>query len=103
MLKDFDIGTGQTRDPSAVRWKELVRELRGSSHPSIAVLSLKSDLDLDHVRVAKGIFDLKTSCLPDPFLLAVKGAINFSSLVGRKLMPACSIDDDISYDSGEDL
>ena len=28
--------------------------------------------------------------IPDPFLLASKGAINWSSLQGTKLLPACS-------------
>jgi hypothetical protein len=101
VLDDVDTVAGTSRDPSLVRWISLVKELRRSSRPSIQVPVLKNALKWESLKVAKGTFDLK-SCLPDPFLLAVKGAINFSSLVGTKLMPACPLDDsDSDLDDSE--
>ena len=60
-----------------------MKELRGD-RPSIQL----------PIKVAKGTFDLNASCLPEPFLLAVNGAINFSSHVGTMLMPVCPSEDD---------
>jgi hypothetical protein len=94
---------GSSHDTSILNWKILVHELRGNQ-PSIQVPILKTKLKWETVKVAKGTFDLKFSCLLDPFLLAVKGAINFSSLVGTKLMPACPLDDpdsDLDYSDSE--
>jgi hypothetical protein len=102
ILDDVNISAGSLRDPSLLRWKSLVNELRGD-RPSIQVPVLKNGLEWEKVKVAKGTFDLTASCLPDPFLLAVKAAINFSSHVGTKLMPACPMDDsDSSVSEDED-
>lgn len=89
VLQDFNMTAENTRDPSAVRWKELVKHLRSHDSPSYPVPALKNLATWQNVKVAKGTFDKDASCLPDPFLLAAKAAINYSSLVGRKLMPAC--------------
>ena len=89
VLEDFNTAVGETRDASALRWKRLVEYLRTLDSPCFPMPSLRKDMDWGTVRVAKGAFDLDSSCLPDPFLLAAKAAINFSSLVGKKLMPAC--------------
>ena len=101
VVADFDICAGQTNDRSVYRWKELVRELRGAANPSITIPTLKTDLDFQNIRVAKGTLSRISSCLPDPFLLALKGAVNYSSHTGTKLMPACSpakVDPDSSSD-----
>lgn len=89
VLQDFNTAVGETRDASALRWKSLVEYLRTLDSPCFPIPSLRNNLDWGAVRVAKGTFDRDSSCLPDPFLLAAKAAINFSSLVGKKLMPAC--------------
>jgi hypothetical protein len=98
VLEDVNSAVAKSsRDASSLLvWEKLVYELRGNQ-PSIQVPFLKKDINWESVKVAKGTFDRKSSCLPDPFLLAVKGAINFSSHVGTKLMPACP-----SYDSDSD-
>jgi hypothetical protein len=87
ILEEVETQTS-SRDASLERWKRLVYELRGDG-ASIKIPALKDDLEWENVNIAKGRFDRDISCLPDPFLLAVKGAINFSSLVGTKLFPAC--------------
>ena len=89
VLEDFTTAVGETRDASALRWKRLVEYLRTLDSPCFPMPSLRENTDWETSRVAKGTFDLDSSCLPDPFLLAAKAAINFSALVGKKLMPAC--------------
>jgi hypothetical protein len=90
VLGDFDTTVGEnTRDASALRWKGLVEYLRTRDSPCFPIPNMRNNLDWEAVRVAKGTFDRDSSCLPDPFLLAAKAAINYSSLVGKKLMPAC--------------
>jgi hypothetical protein len=101
ILEDVETETS-SRDASLRRWKNLVHELRGDG-ASIQIPALKDDLEWKKVNVAMGTFDRTLSCLPDPFLLAVKGAVNFSSLVGTKLLPACPPPSDESdYGSEED-
>lgn len=89
VLADFNVVARDTTDPSAVRWKNLVRELRDAAHPSIQVPTLRAGINFQTTRIAKGTLDVGTSCLPDPHLLALKGAISFSSHAGTKLMPTC--------------
>jgi hypothetical protein len=98
ILEDVHLGAGRLRDRSLVLWEKLVNELRGG-HASVEIPVLKNNLPWETVKVAKGTFDLTASCLPDPFLLAVKGAINYSSFVGARLMPACPLDES---DSGSE-
>lgn len=89
VLEEFNLTAGNTGDRSVETWKRLVQHLRQSSIPTISIPKVNSEVDLRTIRVAKGTFDYRESCLPDPFLLALKGAINFSSFNGTKLMPAC--------------
>ena len=89
IVADFDIHAGQTNDSSVYRWKELVKELRGADRPSVQIPTLKADFDFQNIRIAKGTLSRTSSCLPDPFLLVLKGAVNYSSHAGSKLMPAC--------------
>lgn len=91
VLEEFNFTAENTTDRSALAWKRLVQHLRQSLSPTISIPVLKPDIDFRTIRVAKGTFDFEESCLPDPFLLALKGAINFSSFAGTKLMPACSL------------
>lgn len=99
VLEDFDASVKKTVDASVVRWKRLVDYLRSNDSPRFPVPNLRNKLDWKNVKVAKGIFDKDSSCLPDPFLLAAKAAINFSALAGKKLMPACR---SLSSDDEED-
>ena len=92
VLEDFGAAVGETKDASAVRWIRLVGYLRALDAPFFPLPVLQDSIDWEAIRVAKGTFDRSTSCLPDPFLLAAKAAINFSSIVGKKLMPAPAID-----------
>jgi hypothetical protein len=50
--------------------------------------------------VAKGSMSLRTS-LPDPFLVAVKAAVNYSAHCGCKLMPSCPNWDSETSSDGE--
>ena len=101
ILEEVNITAGNSTDVSPAYWKLLVQELQGSLQPRIELPTLKSELHWGTVKVAKGNFDLSTSCLPDPFLLAVKGAIHFSSHCGTKLMPDCPAED-LDVDSDDD-
>lgn len=91
VLEEFNITGADSKDRSVLRGKQLVRHLRQSSSPTILVPALKPDINFRTIRVAKGTFDYNETCLPDPFLLALKGAINFSSHVGTMLLPACPL------------
>ena len=96
VLEDFTLAVGQTRDVAAVTWIKLVEHLRGLDSPKYPLPVLKQNLDWEQIKVAKGTFHLDRSCLPDPFLLATKGAINYSSYIGQKLLPTGKISDDDS-------
>jgi hypothetical protein len=102
ILEDLHLGAGPSRNHSLVLWEKLVIELR-SGRASIEIPVLKNDLKWEAVNVAKGTFSLTWSCLPDPFLLAVKAAINYSSFSGTKLMPACPRPSDESDSGSEDV
>ena len=91
VLADFNVAASYTTDPSVVRWKKLVQELRSAAHPTIQVPKLRGGINFQTTKIAKGRLDVHTSCLPDPHLLALKGAINFSSYQGTKLMPTCPV------------
>jgi hypothetical protein len=100
VLVDVDESTGGTsRDRALSAWTSLVKHLRTSSNPTFALPTLMSNIDFSAIHVAKGTLSVESSCLPDPFLLALKGAINFSSHVHTKLFPACpsEIVDDENY------
>ena len=94
ILEEFNLTGADSKDRSVLQWKQLVQHLRQSSSPSISIPVVNPELDFQTVKVAKGTFDYNESCLPDPFLLALKGAVNFSSHVGTKLMPACPSEPD---------
>lgn len=89
VLEEFNLTGADSKNRSVLQWKQLVQHLRQSSSPSISIPVLNPEVDFRTVKVAKGTFDYNESCLPDPFLLALKGAVNFSSYMGTKLMPTC--------------
>lgn len=103
ICRSFTSAVGETKDASAVRWKQLVEHLRCAKSPCFTIPSLRDNLDWSGIQVGKGTFDLDSSCLPDPFLLAAKAAINYSALVGSKLMPACRPDSPISDDEEDEF
>ena len=70
-------------NPSLVRWKSLVKQLRGN--PEILIPTNLGTIP--DVRIAKAYMSTGTS-LPDPWLLLAKSAINYSASNGQKLMPA---------------
>jgi hypothetical protein len=59
-----------------------------------------ANVNLTDRGVAKGSMSLRTS-LPDPFLVAVKAAINYSAHCGCKLMPSCPDWDSETSSDGE--
>ena len=76
---------------SLCRWKKLVDEIKNSSRPQIGIPTAKtSEANSGGARhVGKVRMTLGTS-LPDPWLLTIKGAINYSAFRGTTLMPACA-------------
>ena len=71
------------------QWMALLRELRHQTTPKSVVLPKKKEnIDWSNVHVAFGKARLESS-LPDPFLMAVKAAINYSSHCNMALLPAC--------------
>ena len=102
------------------QWLQLLAEIRNSENPkSIHLPEERKDVDWSKVNVAIGRADLRSS-LPDPFCMAVKAAINYSSYRGMALLPSCppasetssneevntlqgNDDDSISGNSGRDF
>lgn len=70
------------------KWWKLKREGLESSQAAIQIPKVRSDLKWDEVKVARARASRENS-LPDPFNMAVKAAINFSFIVGAKVMPTC--------------
>lgn len=75
------------------RWSSLVDHIVDGTVPKIGVPVLPQARAPVHV--AKGRMSLRTS-LPDPWLLLLKAAINYSAFRKTTLMPACppELDDD---------
>ena len=76
-----------TSNLSLIRWKELVQRIKDGSQEMIKVPSRKNPLPANF-RVAKARLS-KGNSLPDPWLLTLKAAINYSAFNKTKLMPAC--------------
>lgn len=87
------------------KWWKLKKEALESDEASIQIPKVKNDLEWDKVKVARARASRQNS-LPDPFNMAVKAAINFSCIVGAKVMPACPedgmSDDDEPINSTQD-
>lgn len=71
-------------NPSLLRWKSLVEQLRGNPEILIPIDLLDS---IPRLRIAKARMSTGTS-LPDPWLLLAKSAINYSASNRQTLMPA---------------
>jgi hypothetical protein len=69
------------------KWAKLKNQLEGKG-ASVGLPNILSDVDWANVKVAKARASRDTS-LPDPFMMAIKAAVNFSAILGTKLMPAC--------------
>jgi hypothetical protein len=91
-------GSGR-KDASLVRWGRLKEELEEDG-ASIDLPTVRPGLAWENIRIAKANMSLETS-LPDPYLVAVKAAINLSALYGRKLMPACFVSSSNDSSNGE--
>lgn len=80
---------------SLMRWKQLVERIKGGLQATVEVPTRSVDVPAEPVHVAKSRLSVGNS-LPDPWLVMVKAAINYSASNGTKLMPACQppADDD---------
>ena len=79
------------------KWSILKAYLEGDG-ARIATPQVRPDIDWGAVKVAKARLS-RDSSLADPFNMAVKAAINFSAIIGAKLMPDCPQPD--SDDGGD--
>ena len=85
--ENFGPDEGRTHQPYQ-QWRRLLAELRNPKSPqSIHVPEPKKDVDWSNIKIAIGRAGL-TSSLPDPFCMAVKAAINYSSYHGMALLPS---------------
>jgi hypothetical protein len=78
---------------SLIRWMELVKRIKEKTQATIETPSHRAPSPNFHVakaRLSRG------NSLPDPWLLMLKAAINYSASNNTKLMPACppNTDDD---------
>lgn len=79
-----------SKNASLIRWKALVERIQGGSEANVPVPTPWSGTESASI-VAKARLTTGNS-LPDPWLLALKSAINYSSYNGKRLMPACPSD-----------
>ena len=79
------------QNPELYRWSSLVNNIVDGTVTRIDIPAQKQSDTAVHV--AKGRMSLGTS-LPDPWLLMLKAAINYSASRGTKLMPACPPEED---------
>lgn len=86
--ENFEAGEGLTCQPYQ-QWLRLLAEIRDTRNPkSIDLPQERVGVDWNRVHVATGRASL-SNCLPDPYLLAVKAAINYSSFRNQALLPSC--------------
>ena len=86
--ENFDSNEG-SRYPPYQQWRMLLNEIRRKTNPFLVdVPRERRGVDWNRVRVAVGKAELHSS-LPDPFLLAVKAAINYSAHRNMALLPSC--------------
>ena len=81
-------------NPSLRAWHQLVERVQNKSQPTIGIPGARQQPGSFHVaksRLSRG------NSLPDPWLVMIKAAINYSSFRKTKLMPACrpeNVDDE---------
>ena len=88
--------------PSLTAWHQLVARVQNKSQKTIGI---PGERQLVRFHVAKSRLSRGNS-LPDPWLVMIKAAINYSSFRNAKLMPACrpeSGDGELNTTQGEDL
>ena len=76
------------KNVSLFRWKKLVDEIKANPASQIGIPTIYTGEVSNPVHVGKVRMTLGNS-LPDPWLLLVKSAINYSASRDTKLMPAC--------------
>jgi hypothetical protein len=82
-----------------IKWGRLKTELEAAG-ACVEVPVQMADFDWKAMHIAKARMSLNSS-LPDPYLVAVKAAINYSAVCGKKLMPAYSAPDCDNSSNGE--
>ena len=98
-LKDNDVHESFTQEDldsdsntSLLRWGKLVQEIKTNESSRVGVptkISWDRRVHVGKVRMTLG------NSLPDPWLLLVKSAINYSAFRKARLMPACTpLEDD---------
>jgi len=88
------------------KWWKLKKEVLEGKDATIQVPKLKDNLNWDVVKVARARASRNNS-LPDPYNMAIKAAVNFSAILGAKVMPACptlssDLDEEINSSQDED-
>ena len=91
-------------NPSLTAWHQLVGRVRDKSQSTIGIPGARNQPGRFHVaksRLSRG------NSLPDPWLVMIKAAINYSSFRETKLMPTCrpeSVDDEeMNTTQGQEL
>eukprot|EP00523_Entomoneis_sp_CCMP467_P023321 CAMPEP_0168831960 /NCGR_PEP_ID=MMETSP0727-20121128/2309_1 /TAXON_ID=265536 /ORGANISM="Amphiprora sp., Strain CCMP467" /LENGTH=461 /DNA_ID=CAMNT_0008885225 /DNA_START=21 /DNA_END=1406 /DNA_ORIENTATION=- len=91
-------------NPSLKAWHQLVERVQNKSQPTIGIPGARQQPGSFHVaksRLSRG------NSLPDPWLVMIKAAINYSSFRKTKLMPACRPenigDEEMNTTQGEEL
>ena len=64
VLTDFNVVARDTTYTSALRWKNLVRELRNAAHPTIRVPTLRAGITFETLQIAKGTLDVRNRPTP---------------------------------------
>ena len=84
--ESFGASEGKNYRPY-LQWKLLLSDIRDGT-TRVCYPHASSDANWSTVKVAVGRAGLHSS-LPDPYNMAVKAAINYSSFCGTALLPAC--------------
>ena len=96
-----------SKNAALQRWKKLVDEVKNNPEYTIKVptrLNAAEDVGTS-LHIGKARLSLGNS-LPDPWLLLVKSAINYSAFCNTKCMPACPLtnyDDEMDTNQGVEL
>jgi hypothetical protein len=98
--ESFSLDEGRTHQPYH-QWLQLLTEIRNPKNPKhVDLPKERTDVNWSNVKVAVGRAQLNNS-LPDPFLMAVKAAVNYSSYRGMALLPSCPILSETASSNGE--
>lgn len=89
-FRDDQLDFNKGKITSLKKWWKYKKEHLDGENATIGLPQLKSDIDWDNIKIARGIASRESS-LPDPFCMAAKAAINLSAIVGAKVMPGCEL------------